>query len=247
MLLIGMYHKISDPSDPKRLLAFKQHLIELKRRFSIVTPADRLPKHQVSVCLTFDDAYYDFYHYVYPLLQALDLKAVLAIPTAYITEHTQIPAEERLAVPYPNALSDYSTVKNSIPFCTWSEIREMVDSQRVYPASHSHNHLNLCEKNTNIREELDISKQLLEEKLNMAIDTFVYPYGKMNRMVHKTVQKTYRFGLRIGGAINLGWSTQNGLLYRVNADPFWIDGKKISSGFLVKSVFNHALNRLRGK
>jgi peptidoglycan/xylan/chitin deacetylase (PgdA/CDA1 family) len=242
-----MYHKISEASEPDRLSAFREHLIDLKNRFTIITPGEPVPKHKLTVCLTFDDAYYDFYHFVYPLLQELNIKAVLAIPTAYILEETKLDPVNRLRVPYPDGLSAYNLVKQDVPFCTWSELREMHNSQLVYPASHSHNHLNLCDPKVNVPEELERSQQLLETQLNTQIDTFVYPYGKMNKTVHQAVRQKYRFGLRIGAGLNRDWNTTKGLLYRINADPLWLNRKKITPGFLLKAGFNYALNQLRGK
>jgi len=242
-----MYHKISASSEPDRLLAFREHLIDLKNRFSIITPGDPIPHGKLAVCLTFDDAYYDFYHYVYPLLQELNIKAVLAIPTAYIIENTEMNPAERLAVPYPDGLSTYASVRQHVPFCTWTELREMVNSKYVYPASHSHTHANLCDSTTHLNAEIAGAKALLEAQLHIPIDTFVYPYGKMNTAVHQAVRQQHRFGLRIGAGLNFNWNAPKGLLYRVNADPLWIHRKKITTRFLFKAGINGILNRLRGK
>ena len=247
MLLIGMYHKISEPSEPDRLLAFREHLIGLKQRFAIVTPGDALSNQKPNLCLTFDDAYYDFYHNVYPLLKELNLKAVLAIPTAYIIDDTRVDAEQRLNAPYPDALSEYAHFKQHVPFCTWTELREMIQSKHVYPASHSHQHVNLCEAHTDVSKEIITAKSLLETQLNTPVDTFVYPFGKMDATVHQVVRAHHRFGLRIGAGLNFSWNAPKGLLYRFNADPFWMHRKKISTGFILKSGLNYALNRLRGK
>mgnify|MGYP001109808257 CR=1 FL=1 len=247
MLLILMYHKISESSEPDRLPAFREHLIDLKKRFAIVTPGDPTPSGKLAICLTFDDAYYDFYHHVYPLLKELDLKAVLAIPTAYIVENTEVNSDERLAVPYPDGLSTYASVQQHAPFCTWAELREMVNSKRVYPASHSHTHANLCDATTHLQAEISDAKALLEAQLHTPIDTFVYPYGRMNAAVHKAVREQHRFGLRIGAGLNMDWDAPKGLLYRVNADPLWMHRKKITTGFLLKSGFNCVINRLSVK
>ncbi len=247
MLLIFMYHKISETSKPDRIAAFREHLIDLKNRFTIVTPGEPVLRNKLTLCLTFDDAYYDFYHFVYPLLKALHIKAVLAIPTAYIVEKTSLDPSKRLSIPYPNGLSDYDGVKQDVPFCTWSELREMHNSQLVYPASHSHHHANLCDPTVNLAEELEHSQQLLETQLKAKIDTFVYPYGKMNKSVHQAVRQKYRFGLRIGAGLNRNWQATNGLFYRINADPLWLNRQKITPGFLLKAGFNYAFNQLRGK
>jgi hypothetical protein len=53
--------------------------------------------------------------------------------------------------------------------------------------------------------------------------------------------------MRIGSALNPGWNSNGGLLYRVNAEHFWPQGKVWSFGELVKYRLKYLSNRLRNK
>ena len=65
MLLILMYHQIIEPQvDPEISVSkLEEHLKYLQENFNIIVPGQNLLKN--NVCLTFDDAYIDFYHYIF--------------------------------------------------------------------------------------------------------------------------------------------------------------------------------------
>jgi peptidoglycan/xylan/chitin deacetylase (PgdA/CDA1 family) len=205
-----------------------------------------LPKDKIAVCLTFDDAYFDFYHYVYPLLQLLNIRAVLGIPTQWIQNNTTVDPQTRLKIPYPEGLKS-GVQQSHAPLCTWAEIKEMTNSGYVKPASHSDTHASMVGNKTNLIQEIQGSQQALQKKLGMPIDTFIYPFGRMSRGVHKLVRTHYQFGMRIGSAMNKDWHSRSGLLYRIDADHFWQTGQTISKSFIRICQWKAWLNRLRGK
>ena len=248
MLLILMYHQIAQPNDTTSLEKFYHHLSYLSDHFPIVLPGEEIKKNQLSICITFDDAYYDFYHYVYPKLCSLKVKAALGIPTNYIVESTTTSVNNRLKVEYPAGLSKSTLPDSSSPLCTWQEIQEMVQSGLVMPCSHSHTHVNL--KTCSLMQlelETNYSQQILSKKLNTKITTFIYPFGAMHANAHKIVRKYYSFGLRIGGAINHSWEQRHGLLYRVNADSFIATNSKITSRQMFNWQLKYWFNQLRSK
>lgn len=248
MLLVLMYHKIVEPNFPERFSKFRVHLEYLKAHYPIVYPGEKEPSSHFSVCLCFDDAYYDFYHHVYPLLHELDMKAVLAIPTAFIQEKTAITSEQRLGVPYPDGLSSDKNIQAQAPLCTWEELGVMVKSGRVYPASHSHTHTNMSSAKESIWEqEIEGSKQLLETKLNFPVDTFVYPYGRLSPQTHRRIRQNYRYAFRIGSALNRDWSHPTGLIYRIDADEFWLNEKTFGRKCYAEAYLKYWLNRIRGR
>jgi peptidoglycan/xylan/chitin deacetylase (PgdA/CDA1 family) len=244
MLLIPLYHSIGEGKYSNTLEMFKKHLEYLLENFSIVAPGDELPQKHNAVCLSFDDAFADFYIHVFPLLKEYGIKALLAVPTKYILEKTLVPTEERLAVSYSSAMECY---KEKAPYCTWEELKEMVDSGCVVIASHSHSHVDLTSRHADKAVEVCLSKQILEDKLGGKITSFVYPFGKVNHDIHSHVQEQYSYALRIGGAANTCWDTSSKLLYRFNADnlpspehPF---KKAALCQYAAKGFFNRLLNR----
>jgi peptidoglycan/xylan/chitin deacetylase (PgdA/CDA1 family) len=193
------------------------HFEYLRRRFHVVLPGEPLRPGRLSVCLSFDDAYVDFYAHVFPLLEKFSLRALLAVPSAFIIPQTSLPMEERLSVTQNEAMQG-ECFKTRAPFCAWEELRRMVSSGRVQVASHSHRHLDLRRADVDTEFEVSHSKSLLEQNLGCRISTFVYPFGSVNARAHHTVVQHYSFALRVGSALNSGWYPHRQPLCRVEAD-----------------------------
>ncbi|MFM8454144.1 MAG: polysaccharide deacetylase family protein [Gammaproteobacteria bacterium] len=244
-LLILLYHQIISPEllkNPceleKALEIFSKHLEALKSK-PILHPGDALTPSEFHFALTFDDAYADFYHCIFPLLKKYKIKAILGIPTAYIQDPPtdQLPNPHiRLNTPYPEGLNPRYC--NQVPLCTWTELKEMQDSGLVYMASHGHQHLSCTEINeTRLKQELETSKKLILEKLGFETQTFIYPYGHCNAAVHTVVRQFYNYAFRIGSASNTYWdnAVNNHLLYRVHGDDFYQEPR--SPLLVIKSQF----------
>ncbi len=244
MLLILMYHRVHGRAlGPDALRA---HIRRIRDRYPLVLPGEPLPRGRLSLCLSFDDATVDFYHVVYPLLQALDCKALIAVPTRYIQPDTDLPMAYRLAAQDQAGMSgDYAT--NGCPLCTWTELRTMQDSGLVACASHSHSHADLAAPGTDVVSELGRSAELMEQHLGRRPDTFVFPYGGCSRQVRRAVTRYYSYAMRIGSSMNLGWDDNGGLLYRVDAENYWPQGNLWSDSDAFRWRFKYFVNRLRGK
>lgn len=244
MLLILMYHRVYRQGRVADALA--THLRYLRDHHPIVLPGDPLPKGELSVCLTFDDATVDFRQVLHPLLERLDARALVAIPTAYIEDSTDQSMDTRLRAQDSAAMSgDYAV--NGSPLCTWEELRKLQAGGRVHCASHSHSHANMADPDTDVEAELTRSAVAIQYHLGSPPSTFVYPYGRSSRTVQRRVRRHYRYAMRIGSAINRGWDDNQGLLYRVDAEHFWPDGRTWSFGDSVKYRLKYLGNRLRGR
>lgn len=210
-----MYHRIGSGKHANDLRLFKEHLEALKDHFPLVLPGERLSG--TSLLLTFDDASYDFYHHIFPLLEKWRIRALLGVPTRYILEKTDREPKERLAVPYFYAMQD-GVFDVKAPLCTWRELETMVQSGLVQVASHSFAHKNLTYSFVNLEEEVIHSKRMLEERLPQAVTSFIYPFGRWNGTSHALVQRHYPYSFRIGSASNSGWGCTLRPLARVNCD-----------------------------
>lgn len=217
MLPIVMYHHINSDDLPlsNSDKMMEEHLSLIAQRYVTIFPGDHIGKH--SICLTFDDAYYDFYYYVFPLLKKYNLKALLAVPVAYILEDTDVSSEQRLSLRH-HEIYESDNYKRYVSFCTYRELREMVQSGHVIIASHSMHHLNLSEEGIDLEQEIIASKIVLEEKLGFRVDSFVLPYGKYNEAVIRLAREHYSYVFRIGNAYNPSWNGIGGLLYRIKGD-----------------------------
>lgn len=217
MLSVIMYHHINSDDLPlsNSDTMMEEHLRLIAKRYTTLFPGEE--SSDASLCLTFDDAYYDFYHYVFPLLKQLNLKALLAVPAAFILDDTQVDASKRLSLKH-HEIYEGENYKTFAPFCTYAELREMIQSGHVIIASHSMNHRNLTQMGIDLREEIFGSKVLLEEKLGYRVESFVLPYGKYNDAVVKLAREYYPYVFRIGNALNPSWDGIGGLLYRIKGD-----------------------------
>ena len=169
----------------------KAALISFKERFCIVLPGDEKRKKKEAVVVV-EDALFAVYHHLFPLLIELDMRILLGVAPRYILDETKEEALSRLNVPYALSMQD-EFFKTRAPFCTWKELFEMVRSGHVEVASHSFSKMNLTFNFVNLDREVVLSKKVLEEKLPQAISSFIYPFRKTNKRVHKLVGDHYLY------------------------------------------------------
>jgi|GEM_PF-159069 len=147
-----------------------------------------LPKNPVMV--TFDDGYLNNYQYAYPVLEKLDMQAVISIIGWSVGRTTDLGEELEIN-----------------PHFTWAEAKEMVDSGHVDIQSHSFNLHNpgtsdVYAKGTLPREgetteehaeriKKDTMKihQLIEENLGYEPELFTYPYGVYNQTTESVLKE----------------------------------------------------------
>jgi peptidoglycan/xylan/chitin deacetylase (PgdA/CDA1 family) len=244
MLLILMYHRVYGVGRGEA--ALRQHLRSVITRYPVVLPGQRLEEGRLSVCLTFDDATVDFYHLVYPVLQELELTALVGVPTAFIEQRTTLNMAERLDRQSRHVMgADYKYGDSAL--CTWSELAEMQASGRVSCAGHGHYHGSMTDEETDVDAEVDQSFQTLERKLGVQPDAFIFPYGSANRRALQAVGRRFRYAMRIGGALNRNWGKPSEFLYRVDAEHFWPKGQRWPLQNMLLWSLKRRLNRLRGK
>jgi peptidoglycan/xylan/chitin deacetylase (PgdA/CDA1 family) len=221
MILTLLYHRIGNDKYSNSLQTLDAHLNYIAKCFTAVLPGDELDScSKTAICLTFDDATIDFYTHIFPLLKKYALKAVLSIPVALI---------------------------NTNGYCSWDMLEEIASNKLIQIASHSFNHIDLTNKNSDLIVECLYSKYLLEKKLKQKILTFVYPFGKQNRNIHKYVKKHYKYIMRIGGSLNLNWQNANRLIYRIPSDNLSHYKDRLSKKSRLKYLIKFFYNTLRLK
>lgn len=244
MLLALLYHKIGNGKYANPLKTLEDHFQWIASRYSTVLPGEPL-RSKLSICLTFDDAFFDFYHYIFPLLKKYQLKALLAVPAAYIPEETNLSSEKRLEK--VQTFPDKAPPIPSPAFCSWSELKELAESPLIQIASHSLHHRPMTSTHIDPENELSASKALLEKKLGVSVTSFVYPFGLWNKKVHSIAKKHYQYIFRIGNAHNLSWKNTNQLLYRVNGDQLPKVSFPFGPLFRLRHTARYFLNTVRGK
>jgi peptidoglycan/xylan/chitin deacetylase (PgdA/CDA1 family) len=229
MLMSLMFHHANSDKYSNSDYVLSNFFEYISTRYNVIYPNEyKKSIHRIEVSLVFDDAYYDFYYYVYPLLIKYNLKATLAVPVRYIVEKTKSSSIDRLSLKHDAMMTKFD--HQNTPFCTWTEISEMVDSGNVEVASHGYNHVKLTNlKLSELLFELKTSKEIIEDRLDASCDTFVYPYGVYNKNVLQEVNKIYKYNIAIGGMYNFG--ILNDPIYRIYADD-------MEKGHEIFSFFN---------
>ncbi|SMP41183.1 Polysaccharide deacetylase [Desulfonatronum zhilinae] len=243
MLAVLMYHDVVPgggkyANDPDLLRA---HLEYVRANHPVVLPGEPLQPGKLNVCLTFDDAHVGFFHFAYPLLRELGLRAVVGVSTDVIREETTAPIHDRLRVS-----SQAGRNGNTACFCTWRELREMQDSGTALAACHSAGHQDLTGPGVDLDREIRSAGQIIADHLGRFPNTYVYPSGLVNRRIDRLTARHYPYRMRIGAALNHGWRNPGGgPLYRLQGDG--LHDERGPLGALWKPRLRFYWNVLRGR
>ncbi len=166
-----------------------------------VLPGEELDDRKMNVCLSFDGGYFDFHHVVMPLLERHELRALLAISPDLCPEACRLDAVTRMGLG---------------GLCTWKELAAIAASKRVAFAAHGLTHVALDNADVDLESEIVRPRQILEDQLQVSVDSFVFPFGRYTLRSLAMVHGHYRHALRGGHVSNASWSAP--ILYRVDAD-----------------------------
>lgn len=237
-LLVLMYHRARAERHGNSPELLDAHFSHIAHRCRNVLPGEELSRSNLNVCLTFDDAYFDFYALVFPLLKKHNLRALLAVPPFFMAEHTTAQPSARLSVDSNEAFADPPRGG----FCTWTELEEMTQSGHVVVAAHGYAHRCL-DRDANLAVEIDSPQAILSERLGAAVDSFVFPFGRYSRKALGHAKRRYRHVFRIGGALNRSWDAP--VLYRVEADQMKNPCGVFSRKRLLQYRLRYLWNRMR--
>ena len=153
---------------PDRL---KNLLVNLARAdFSFASPDEYFDEEikQLKICLTFDDGYDSFYKHVFPILDVLDITALVFIPTAYIGKRADW---------------DYAGGIQNTMHLDEAQIREIAAAGH-HIGSHGHSHISLARlPERRLKIELERSKKMLEDLTGREVKYISYPFGRFDEQV----------------------------------------------------------------
>ncbi len=189
MIPVLMYHSLSSEAGyrfrpftlPPEM--FNDHLQYLhENRYNPITVAQlsgmlfggQTPLPERPVVITFDDGFLDFYEFAMPALKKYSFSATVFIVTSLV-DGCSIWLR-------PEGEEDRKML-------SWSHILEM-DRAGIECGSHSHTHADLDIVPRDVaQKEITLSKEVLEQKLGHAINTFCYPYGHYDWKVREMVEQ----------------------------------------------------------
>lgn len=169
---ILMYHYINAEEPLRSKLGVSPQSFERQMRFlrerrynimpltelaDLIRDKKGLPPRTVAV--TFDDGYLDNYTNAYPVLKKYNIPATIFVVVNRIGRRV-----------------------GNDDYMNWQQIKELSESGLVTIGSHSMNHLNLneVESEDELRYEIAESRIILEEALNRKVSLFSYPFGGLN-------------------------------------------------------------------
>lgn len=203
---ILLYHRIiTDSSQAGKhgtyvtLEQLEGHFKYLKRnRYTPVTFRElslikRFDQDKKYVVLTFDDGYRDNYTLLTPLLDKYKFKAVIYLVTNKAENSWDLKDEGR-----------------TFPLLTREQILEM-SRRGVEFGAHTMNHVDLTRVGVEEAwKEITGSKKYIQSLLGKDVNTFAYPYGKVNDAVKELVRKAgFKYGI---GTVNGPLAIQEDLL-----------------------------------
>jgi len=117
----------------------------------------------------------------------LELKSIIKNATHFLNQKN---------IPYILFVCPSKLLSNSKDYMSLIELKELVKMENVYVGSHSYNHIKLNElEEKKIISELKDSKNFLEQKLSVEVNTISYPFGAIDDRVLKIAKETgYKFG-----------------------------------------------------
>jgi len=138
--------------------------ITLDQLYDHLTQGSPLPSKPI--LLTFDDAYLGLYENAYPLLKEYNYRAAYFVHTGFVG------------------------VRTSKDHFTWEQMQEMQASGLVEFAPHTVNHpTDLREvDDARLKRELEISKQVMEERTGRPMHYFAYPTGFRDQRVKEAMK-----------------------------------------------------------
>jgi peptidoglycan/xylan/chitin deacetylase (PgdA/CDA1 family) len=124
------------------------------------------------VALTFDDGYEDNYTYAFPLLSEYRATATVFLTIGALERDASVLAKLRML---------RGATDDDIAPLEWTQVAEMRQNGIEF-GSHTYSHANLARLSyEDARLELARSKAIMEERLDAAVDSLAYPFGKPQR------------------------------------------------------------------
>lgn len=137
------------------------------------------------VVITFDDGYADFHEHALPLLDRFGFTATVFVTTGWLRD-----------------AGPYAAGRPPGRMLTWRQVEEIA-AAGVEIGAHGHSHAQLDQLGlADLREELRLSRELLQDRLSRPVRTMAYPYGYSSARVRSRVQACgYAGACVVAGAV----------------------------------------------
>ena len=132
----------------------------------------------------FYDAYGNFYEKAWPILHELSIPVTLFVPVGFVERETGPPISET----------------DGLRSASWEQLVEMVATGLLNVGSHGWSHLDMRRLSGEAATvELFRSRQILEDRLGISVDSFCYPRGLWSLRTERYVHEVHNFATIPGG------------------------------------------------
>jgi peptidoglycan/xylan/chitin deacetylase (PgdA/CDA1 family) len=198
-MIILLYHRVNDDIDKELSVKyenFKWHMEYLNRqRYNVISMdegLDMIRSKKIkgkNVIISFDDGYQDFYINAYPILSRLNYKCILYIAPGFIESGKCYWWDKDIG-------------KSSL--LSWYQIQSLSRKDIITIGSHSMDHIDLRSLDkSQLDQELNLSKDKLEEKISKQVPNFSFPQGFINEDASSAVKKIYKSGVLVSNGVNI--------------------------------------------
>ncbi len=187
--------------------------ISLDQAFAHLSNRGRFPSN--SVILTFDDGYLDFFETVLPVMDSLGFSATIFVVSGLV------------GMKAARARSVNPDIDRDL--LGWGHLKELA-ATGFEIGSHSVSHDRLTQLAPGeLNRELDQSRQTLQQRLQLPVDGFAFPYGDLSTRVCEATRRYYQYAC----TTRLGYN-------QTETDPLQLN--RVDSYYLKKpAVFNSVI------
>ena len=184
--LILLYHSVGVSAEATAKQVFRDHIAEIVAMGRLLPLRDILgstPDRAIAVAITFDDGYATLKDHAAAILADFGCSATVFLNVGEIADR-----ERRASRPEDGYYSGEE-------FLTWRDVDSLVAAGWSV-GSHGVHHVDLVTaSNVTVKNELSISKSMIEKRLGKVCEMFAYPWGRKNRRLLVEVRSAgYRYG-----------------------------------------------------
>lgn len=239
-VVVLLYHRVGGHSGlqvdlPADLFARQMEMLAAQPRATTIDHAlEALTGTETPRCdpvvVTFDDGTADFCDVALPILERFGIPATVYVATDFVERGVPFPREGRPA--------------------SWAALRDALDTGLVTVGSHTHTHALLDRMPPDaMRDEIDRSASLIEERLGVPARHFAYPKAvEGSSFADAMVRRRFHSAALGGNKPNPYGRTDPFRLARSSiqtADGMRWFGRKLEGGMALEESLRRGLNRYR--
>jgi len=174
------YHSLDDSGSVISVTpeAFRSQMRCLAESGRAVVPLTAVHATPGSIAITFDDGFRNFFEIAYPILQQHGFPATVFVVTGHC-----------------GGRNDWPTQPAGMPVIQIMDWRQIQEAARhgITMGAHTVTHPRLASLLAeDVRREILESRDEIQNRVGMPVETFAYPYGDHNAFVRETAQQHFR-------------------------------------------------------